>query len=155
MFISRIALFVSILLFGISTAKAETIGLWKTEDVQGFQKYWTTTKNGDSFAIWCNPSRSVSGTVIDIAIKGFRAPPDRSIRLIFGRSKLMHLQADKDGYVQTNCAACADAYKVVWNRMRSGGHVAVKFDDERYAVFSLKGANKILTGNMCPADFYK
>lgn len=148
------ALIAGLVLTGSALANDE-YGSWHLDKVQGFDKYWTESREGDRFTIWCNKNRSVAGTVIDIDIGGFSAPPGRNVRVIFGRGTMMRLAADSKGYIQTNCAACADAFKVLWNRMRRGGHVAVKFDDERYALFSLKGAGKVLSADMCKADFEK
>ncbi|WP_213215532.1 hypothetical protein [Roseibium polysiphoniae] len=142
------------LAFYAGPAFAAQTGNWKTDKVQGFEKYWTETADGSRFTIWCNRSRSVSGTVVDIDIDGRNAPARKKIRVVIDRS-MLKMDADAKGYVQTNCAACADGYTVLWNRLRSGVSLAVKFDDERYAAFSLKGAREILSDSVCPADFYK
>ncbi|WP_417671516.1 hypothetical protein [Roseibium sp.] len=129
-------------------------GSWHNETVQGFEKYWTETKDGARFTIWCNRKRNLAGTVIDIDIDGKNAPAKKNIRVVVDRH-MIKMRADSKGYVQTDCAACADGYTVLWNRLRSGVTLAVKFDDERYAAFSLRGAREILSENVCPADFYK
>ncbi|WP_417688818.1 hypothetical protein [Roseibium sp.] len=129
-------------------------GNWQNETVQGFEKYWTETQDGSRFTIWCNRKRNLSGTVIDIDINGRNAPARKNIRVVIDRH-MITMAADAKGYVQTDCAACADGYTVLWNRLRSGVTLAVKFDDERYAAFSLKGAREILSDSVCPADFYK
>lgn len=129
-------------------------GNWHNEVVKGFEKYWTETNDGSRFTIWCNRKRNLSGTVIDIDIAGRNAPPRKSIKVVIDR-QMITMSADSRGYVQTDCAACADGYTVLWNRLRTGVSMAVKFDDERYAAFSLKGARDILSNSVCPADFYK
>jgi hypothetical protein len=147
-------LFLSCLFCFCGSASAVQYGQWKNETVQGFEKFWTETADGSRFTIWCNRKRNLSGTVVDIDIDGRNAPAQRSIRVVIDRS-MLKLTADANGYVQTDCAACADGYTVLWNRLRSGTNLAVKFEDDRYAVFSLKGAREALSSSTCPADFYK
>ena len=151
----RLVLLAGICVISISAQSyAQRIGNWHSESVQGFNKYWTETSNGSRFTIWCNPGRKIAGTVIDIDIEGRNAPARRNIRVVVDR-KMIKMPADRRGFVQTDCAACADSYQVLWNRLRSGVRLTVQFDDARYAAFSLKGAREILSSRICPADFYK
>lgn len=127
---------------------------WHNETVQNFQKYWTANNSGSKFIIWCNPDRKVSGTLIDIKINGQKAPPGTRIRVVIDRD-MIKLPSDSSGYIQTSCATCADSFKFLWNRLRSATSLAVKFEDDRYANFSLKGASRILPGPTCTTDFEK
>ncbi|MEJ8476631.1 hypothetical protein [Roseibium algae] len=141
-------------LIWVAPAAAIKHGKWNNEKIQGFEKYWTDAADGSRFTIWCHKKRKYSGTVVDIDIDGKNAPPSKEISIVIDR-KLLNMTADEGGYVQTDCATCADGYKVLWNRLRSGSSLAVKFKDNRYAAFSLKGAREILSKDTCPADFYK
>lgn len=129
-------------------------GAWRAETVKGFEKYWTTAEDGSQFTIWCNRTRKLSGTVIDIDIRGQSAPSRQTIRVIVDRY-IQRVSADSAGYVQTDCAACADGYTVLWQRLRTGHHLNVMFGDDISATFSLSGASDVLTADACPADFYK
>lgn len=127
---------------------------WHNETVQNFQKYWTVNNSGSKFIIWCNPDRNVSGTLIDIKIDGQTAPPGTRIRVVIDND-MIKLPSDANGYIQTSCATCADSFRFLWNRLRSSVSLAVKFEDDRYADFSLRGASRILPGPSCPTDFEK
>ena len=135
-------------------AGAITNAEWRSEMVKGFQKYWIENNSGARFTIWCNPKKKTMGTVIDIDIDGANAPANKRVRILLDND-MIKLPADNKGYIRTKCAVCADSYRIIWNRLRSSRSLAVKFNDERYAVFSLVGARKVLPGNACPADFDK
>ncbi|MBD8890203.1 hypothetical protein [Roseibium litorale] len=137
-----------------STVLAAQSGDWHVDTVKGFEKYWTKADDGSLFTIWCHRTRKLSGTVIDVDIRGKAAPARKTMRVIIDRH-MQKVTADTAGYVQTDCAACADGYTVLWQRLRTGHHLSVMFEDESMAKFSLTGARDVLAESACPADFYK
>lgn len=129
---------------------AEQSGRWHSETVQNYKKYWTENDNGSKLVIWCNPNRRMSGAVIDVELDGQKLPAGKRIMIVVDRDPIK-LPSDAKGYIQTSCAGCADGFKFLWNRLRASNSVAVQFDEERYARFSLKGAAEILPGATCSA----
>lgn len=147
--------FTALLAFSVlPSAGVQASGDWHRDTVQGFEKYWTQTSDGARFIIWCNRSRKLAGTVVDIDINGRNAPSRKPIRVVVDHNMVV-LPADNKGYVQTDCAACADRFRLLWNRLRTGIRLSVQFDDRRFAAFSLQGAADVLDANPCPADYEK
>ncbi|KZM48614.1 hypothetical protein [Labrenzia sp. OB1] len=136
------------------SAWAETFEKWSSGDVNGFTRYWTTNKQGANFVVWCHPERKVNGTLLHIVVEGRTPPPDTRAKLILDQ-EVLDLPVNKQGYIDSECATCADSFGYVWHKLRSARSLAVKFQDERYAVFSLKGARQILPGPVCPTDWEK
>lgn len=136
------------------TANAETFAKWSRGDVDGFTRYWTTNNVGANFVIWCHPDRKVNGTVLHIEIDGQTPAPSSHIKLIIDQ-EILDLPVNKQGYIGSDCATCSDSFSYVWHRLRAATTLAVKFEDNRYAGFSLKGVKQILPGPVCPTDFGK
>ncbi|MCR9282768.1 MULTISPECIES: hypothetical protein [Stappiaceae] len=137
-----------------TSALAETAGKWKSGEINGFTRYWTTNNLGANFVVWCHPKRRINGTLLHIDIDGKMPPPRSRIKLIMDR-EILELPINEQGYVETACAACSDSFGYVWHRLRSSHSLAVKFQDDSYAGFSLRGAQKIIPGNVCPTDWQK
>jgi hypothetical protein len=131
-----------------SSALADQVGKWQSGTVQGFTKYWTVNDDGAHFTIWCKAQRDHPVSLISIDIQGHPAPPRKRVKIVVGRT-LVKLTADSNGYLPTGCAACADSFVYLWNRIRSSSHLSVMFDDDRRAGFSLEGAMDILPGAAC------
>jgi len=139
----------------LSTASfADTVGKWSKGEINGFTRYWTTNNVGANFVIWCHPQRMVNGTLLHIEIDGKTPTPNSRIKLIMDQ-EVLELPVNEQGYVDSDCATCSDRFGYVWHRLRASRTMAVKFQDKRYAGFSLKGATKILPGPVCPTDWQK
>ncbi|GAA0771928.1 hypothetical protein E1180_04190 [Roseibium denhamense] len=136
------------------SAQAETILKWNRGEIDGFTRYWTTNNVGSNFVVWCHPQRAVNGTVFHIEIEGRKPTPNTRLKLILD-NEILELPVNDQGYIDSGCATCADSFGYVWHRLRSATAMAVKFHDERYAGFSLKGAKEILPGPVCPTDWEK
>lgn len=145
-------LLASFILFG--GAHAQTIEKWSRGEVDGFTRYWTTNNLGSSFVVWCHPERKTNGTLLHVEIEGATPAPNTRIKLVIDK-EIMNLPINGQGYTDTGCATCADTFEYVWHRLRSATAIAVKFADERYAGFSLKGAKEILPAEVCPTDWQK
>ncbi len=137
-----------------TTAYAETSGAWNSQEIKGFKRYWTVNSTGGSVTIWCHPDRISRGTLISIDIEGRRPDPETLVRIELDR-KLIKFHADSEGYIQTACATCSDNFDYFWHQLRSSAQFRVLFEDERYAGFSLRGARRILPGDVCPTDWVK
>ena len=137
-----------------NTATAKTIGKWNSGMVNGFTRYWTTNNVGSNFVVWCHPERKVNGTLLHIEIEGKTPSPNTRIKLILDQ-EILDLPVNRQGYVDSGCATCADSFGYVWHKLRSSQTMAVKFKDNSYAGFSLKGARNILPGAVCPTDWEK
>lgn len=138
----------------LANANAETIEKWHKGEVDGFTRYWTTNNVGANFVVWCHPERKVNGTVLHIEIEGRTPQPNSRVKLVIDQ-ELLELPVNKQGYIDTDCAHCADSFGYVWHKLRSATAIAVKFNDQRYAGFSLRGAKQILPGPVCPTDWEK
>ncbi|MCV0427759.1 MAG: hypothetical protein K5905_20065 [Roseibium sp.] len=152
-----IALIVTVFLPNIAFSK--TVGKWNSGTVGGFTRYWTTNNVGSNnvgsnFVVWCHPKRKINGTLLHIEIEGKAPPPGTRIKLILDQ-EILDLPVNKQGYIDSGCATCADSFDYVWHKLRSSQTMAVKFKDNSYAGFSLKGAQKILPGSVCPTDWEK
>lgn len=150
--LARLTIIATVLLS--NTAIGETIGKWNSGNVNGFTRYWTTNNVGANFVVWCHPLRKVNGTLLHIEIQGKTPAPNSRIKLILDQ-EILDLPINKQGYVSSACATCADSFGYVWHKLRSAQTMAVKYEDNSYAGFSLKGAQKILPGAVCPTDFEK
>ncbi|MEM9632360.1 MAG: hypothetical protein AAGA50_13605 [Pseudomonadota bacterium] len=137
-----------------SSAVGKTVGKWNSGKVDGFTRYWTTNNVGANFVVWCHPERKVNGTLLHIEIEGKSPPPESRIKLILDQ-EILDLPVNNQGYIGSACATCADSFDYVWHKLRSAHTMAVKFDDDSYAGFSLKGAQAILPGAVCPTDWEK
>ncbi|POF31521.1 hypothetical protein [Roseibium marinum] len=137
-----------------NVAGAETVEKWNSGEVNGFTRFWTTNNEGSNFVVWCHPQRKVNGTLLHIVIAGDTPPPDTRVKLILDR-EVLDLPVNKQGYIDSGCATCADSFDYVWHKLRSSRSLAVKFQDERYAGFSLRGARQIIPGSVCPTDWDK
>nr|WP_286183193.1 hypothetical protein [Labrenzia sp. R4_1] len=137
-----------------SSVQAKTIEKWHAGEVDGFTRYWTTNNIGASFVVWCHPQRPVNGTLLHVVIDGKTPTPNTRMKLIID-NEIMEIPVNEQGYIDTGCATCADTFEYVWHRLRAATAIAVKFKDESYAGFSLKGAKEILPANVCPTDWQK
>ncbi|WP_269581618.1 hypothetical protein [Roseibium sp. Sym1] len=137
-----------------STVSAASFGKWNSGEVNGFTRYWTTNSLGASFVVWCHPRRTVNGTLLHIEIDGATPSPNTRIKLIMDR-EILELPVNEQGYIDSGCPTCSDSFGYVWHRLRAAHTLAVKFHDNRYAGFSLKGAREILPGPVCPTDWQK
>jgi hypothetical protein len=146
------AMIASALFADVSVAK--TIEKWNSGEINGFTRYWTTNNVGANFVVWCHPSRQINGTLLHVEINGKTPKPNTRIKLIIDRN-VLDLPVNEQGYVDTSCATCADSFGYVWHKLRSARTIAVKFNDLSYAGFSLKGAQQILPGSVCPTDWEK
>jgi hypothetical protein len=145
--------FIAILLIPSATSAAN-VGKWHSGEVDGFTRYWTTNKVGSSFVVWCHPDRQVNGTLLHIVIDGKTPTPNTRLKLVLDQ-EILELPVNDQGYIDTGCATCSDSFGYIWHRLRAAHSMAVKFYDQRYAGFSLKGAPDILPGKVCPTDFQK
>ncbi|MHA7772434.1 hypothetical protein [Roseibium sp. M-1] len=136
------------------TATADTIGKWNRGDVDGFTRYWTTNSDGASFVIWCHPQRKINGTLLHVEIGGKTPKPNTRIKLIMDR-EILELPINDHGYVDSGCPTCSDSFGYVWHKLRSSHTLAVKYQDNSYAGFSLRGAQEIIPGPVCPTDWQK
>lgn len=155
--IRMISRFTSVFLVGalLSTASlADTIGKWNRGEVNGFTRYWTTNNSGANFVVWCHPDRKVNGTLLHIEIDGQTPTPNTRIKLIMDQ-EILELPVNNQGYIDSGCATCSDSFGYVWHQLRASHTLAVKFHDNRYAGFSLRGARDILPGPVCPTDWQK
>lgn len=137
-----------------ASAFAGTVENWNSSKINGYTRYWTTNRGGANFIVWCHPTRPFNGTLLQIEIDGKTPPPESRIKVVLDKD-IFELPVNKHGYIGSDCATCADSFDYVWHRLRSSSSVAVKFTDERYALFSLKGANAVLPGAACPTDWRK
>ena len=137
-----------------TAAVAKTVGKWNSGQVNGFTRYWTTSHSGSNFIVWCHPKRQVNGTLLHVEISGKTPPPHSRIKLILD-DEILELPVNKQGYVSSDCPTCADSFGYVWHKLRSANTMAVKFQDNSYSGFSLKGAPTILPGAVCPTDWEK
>ena len=96
----------------------------------------------------------MNGTLLQVLIDGKSPPPLSRIKVMLDRHGL-ELQINKQGYVDTNCPTCSDGFDYVWHMLRSSHSLAVKFEDNRSAGFSLRGAMQVLPGPACPTDWKK
>ncbi|WP_421983426.1 hypothetical protein [Roseibium sp.] len=135
-------------------AQAETIGKWHSGDVNGFTRYWTTNDVGSNFVVWCHPKRQVNGTLLQFEIEGRMPPPNSRVRVILD-SSVLDVPVNEHGYIGTGCPACSDSFGYIWHKIRSSRTLAIKYPDDTYAGFSLKGALNVLPGNVCPTDWEK
>jgi hypothetical protein len=92
--------------------------------------------------------------LLHVVIDGKTPKPNTRIKLIIDR-EIMQLPVNSEGYTDTGCATCADSFEYIWHQLRSATAIAVKFSDDRYAGFSLKGAREVLPANACPTDWQK
>lgn len=137
-----------------TAAHADTIGKWSRGEVNGFTRYWTSNNLGANFVVWCHPKRKVNGTLLHVEIDGKTPAPNTRIKLIMDQ-EILELPVNEQGYIDSGCATCSDSFGYVWHRLRASHTMAVKFHDNRYAGFSLRGAREILPGPVCPTDFEK
>lgn len=145
----------SILFFGtMASATAGTVGKWNSSEVNGFTRYWTTNSGGANFIVWCHPERSINGTVLHIEIQGGTPAPNSRLKIILDK-EILQLPVNSEGYIDSSCATCADSFDYVWHRLRTASTMAVKFQDDRYAGFSLNGAEEVLPAPSCPTDWQK
>lgn len=121
---------------------------WRHETVKGFEKYFTSTEDGSHFIIWCNPARGLAGAILDIDIKGHNAPARKTIKIVLDRSAF-DVAADEQGYVKSDCPACADRSEMLWKKLEGAKNLAVRFADESYSQFSLRGVREVLKGSPC------
>lgn len=143
----KLAVFLIIVLVP-GTASAAQVGRWQSGIVQGYTKYWTVNNDGAHFTIWCKSQRNKPVSLISIDIEGQPAPPSKRVEIAIGRS-FVKLDADRNGYLPTNCPTCADNFVYLWNQIRSATRLAVTFADDRHAGFSLDGARDVLPGTAC------
>ncbi|TYC56306.1 hypothetical protein FMN50_10310 [Rhodobacterales bacterium] len=145
-------------LFAVSllttSVSAETVENWSRNEINGYMRYWTRNKDGSNFVVWCHPTKTINGTLIHIEIDGKTPTPGTRIKMILDKD-IFELPVNGQGYIGSDCATCADSFDYVWHRLRSSHFVAVKFKDERYAHFSLRGAKNVLPGDVCPTDWHK
>lgn len=121
---------------------------WRHETVKGFEKYYTVTDDGSHFIIWCEPARKLAGATLDIDIKGKGAPARETIKIVLDRAAF-DVTADAQGYVKSECAACADRSTMLWKKLETARNLAVRFSDERYSQFSLRGVREVLKDSPC------
>ncbi|MEM8702120.1 MAG: hypothetical protein AAGF82_09865 [Pseudomonadota bacterium] len=150
----RLVAFFFLALVAPFTALGETTGKWHRGDVDGFTRYWTTNDVGSNFVVWCHPQRQVNGTLLHVEIEGRMPPPNSRVRVILD-SSVLDVSVNEHGYIGTGCPACSDSFGYIWHKIRSSRTLAVKFQDDTYAGFSLKGALNVLPGNVCPTDWQK
>lgn len=140
--------------FVSDVAVAKTIGKWSSGEINGFTRYWTTNNVGASFIVWCHPSRRINGTLLHIEIDGKTPKPHSRVKLIIDRD-ILDLPVNEQGYIDSGRPVSSDSFDYVWHKLRSASAIAVKFHDHSYAGFSLKGAEEILPGTVCPTDWRK
>lgn len=144
---------VSLATLMILTISASTVAqaqeqYWRREIVKGFEKYYTFTDDGSHFIIWCEPARKLAGATLDIDIKGQGAPARETIKIVLDRSAF-DVAADAQGYVKSDCAACADRSTMLWRKLEGARTLAVRFSDDRFSQFSLRGIREVLKDSPC------
>lgn len=127
-------------------------GAWHNDAAHGYQRYWTENRAGSRFTIWCPENRNLRGTLIGIDIKGHLPSPD-SLVLIELDHKLIKFNTGSDGYIRTDCPACADNLTYFWHRLRSSVKFAIQLEDRRYAGFSLRGVQETMPATVCSSQF--
>lgn len=135
-------------------AAAETAGKWNSGEINGFTRYWTTNNDGANFVIWCHPERKINGTLLQVEIGGRMPKPSTRIKVIMDR-EILELPINDHGYIDSGCPTCSDSFGYVWHKLRSSHTLAVKYHDDSYAGFSLRGAREIIPGPVCPTDWQK
>ncbi len=137
-----------------NSTSAATVDKWNSGEIDGFTRYWTTNNEGSSFVVWCHPKRRLNGTLLQVLINNKFPPPNSRVTVILDRQAL-DMPVNKQGYIETNCATCSDSFGYVWHMLRSSHSLVVKFPDDQFAGFSLRGAQEILPGPVCPTDWEK
>jgi hypothetical protein len=132
-------------------AHADDLGRWHSDKAHGYERYWTQSRSGARFTIWCPPSHRVQDALIGIDIKGRRPEPDTLVRIELDH-KLITFRAGPDGYIRNDCTACTDNLTYFWHRLRSSVKFAVQFEDRRYAGFSLRGIRDVTPHTVCASQ---
>ncbi|MHA7772433.1 hypothetical protein [Roseibium sp. M-1] len=132
-------------------ALAADPGRWHSDKAHGYERYWTESRSGARFTIWCPPSHRAQDALISIDIKGRRPDPDTLVRIELDHT-LIKFRAGSDGFIHNDCNACADNLTYFWHRMRSSVKFAVQFEDRRYAGFSLRGVRNITPHAVCSSQ---
>ena len=97
-------------------------------------------------------ARKSSLPLISIDIKGRLPVPKTLIRVELDH-RLIKFTADRDGYIRSDCPACADNMRYFWQLLRNSARFAVLFDeDRRYAGFSTRGVGEVIPPTVCEPD---
>jgi len=149
----RLVILTSIVLSLVTAGEtlATDFGRWHADKAHGYERYWTESRSGARFTIWCPPSHKARNALIGIDIKGRRPEPGTLVRIELDH-KLITFKAGSDGYIRNDCTACADNLTYFWHRLRSSVKFAVQFEDRRYAGFSLRGVREVTPHAVCASQ---
>lgn len=137
---------VALVLIVTNTTNAEEV--WKSGWGQGVSEYSVSNGPGNEFYIAC----SEDSTNIMPMIIGDSAPPKSNISIIIDADEY-EFGTDEKGHIPTDCHFCSDNFEALWNAIRKGQHMLVKFEDGRSSKFSLKGAGKAMPKEPCKTDW--
>jgi hypothetical protein len=135
--------------------QADVVGQWTTEFGQGIIEYSIYNDFQQSTYITISDgSNGVGATVqIFLAINGKGARPGTPVTFSIG-STAIRMWADAGGSISTGCQQCARDFDTLWRLLRSGNQLKLAFDG-REAIFTLRGAARVLPRTPPPADFYR
>ena len=136
-------------------AAARLVGQWVIGSGQGTVEYSIYNDNTDkTYFIISDASDGVSGEVeVYLSIGGKSPKPQSTVQIQVGPNRV-DFMADEGGSISTACRVCAANFDALWQMMRAGKVMQVRFDG-RAATFSLSGSSRVLGSEPPVADFYR
>jgi hypothetical protein len=142
----------AIVLLSVGAASAQA---WTSESAQGITEYRVDNAQGDTFTLSCDVEASKTGgegTAILVTIGGKDPEPGAAVKVILDTETLV-LQADQASMIGTECAACSQRFKTLWNKLRTAKTMRVQLGTGAPASFSLDGAAAVLPATPCKTGF--
>lgn len=131
-------------------AIAEPIGKWWSGWGQGTSEYGfkNDSAGSDKIYIACGEQE----TTIRFTVGGKSPPPKSTVFVTIGDEEYTII-TNEWGDGTTNCRVCADNFIALWEAIREGQTMWVRYADGRATRFPLAGADKVLEPDACTTDF--
>jgi hypothetical protein len=121
----------------------------------GIEFYETRNAAGDKFSITCaDKAETELGAGIFITIGPWGAPTNQMISFEIDDSKFV-LPTNESGDIRSDDHMAAQAFEFAWPEFRKGKKMTIKFPAGQQAVFSLRGAGKLIPAKICKTTFDK
>lgn len=118
---------------------------------QGVAEAIITKGPGNQIYVTCDEGAGRNATGISFMLSG-KAPTGSSIQLTFDGQDPRDFSIF-DGWISSDCRACASNYEVVVDNFRRRNSVHVRFENGDATRFTLKGAAKAI--GQCTSDAYR
>ena len=136
----------------LAAAPAAHAADWNFAFNQGVAEYsvGSLADGGSSVALSCSEGGVTPGSVgVQVRRAGFTPAANQPVTFIVGRQQVA-MFTDADGFVSYGSVAAAPRFRALWQMLRSGKALTVKYGPGAPLSFPLAGAAKLLGPVPCP-----